>query len=66
MLTDRQSYEVLDATELANRWRVPVSWIREHTRDRASDPIPVVRLGRYVRFEWGSPSLLQWWGKRRK
>jgi hypothetical protein len=66
MLTDNASYEVLDAAELAARWHVPVSWIREHTRERAADPIPIVRLGRYVRFEWGSPSLLRWWDKRRK
>ena len=33
---------------------VPVSWIREKTRERArvrdDDPLPVVRLGKYVRF----------------
>ncbi len=66
MLTDNQSFEVLDANELAKRWRVPVSWVREHTRDRAADPIPTVRLGRYVRFEWQSPALLKWWTSRRK
>jgi hypothetical protein len=66
MLTDNQSFEVLDANELAKRWRVPVSWVREHTRDRAADPIPTVRLGRYVRFEWNSPALLKWWMSRRK
>ncbi len=38
MLPDKQSYEVVDAVELAQRWRVPVSWIREQTRDRATDP----------------------------
>jgi hypothetical protein len=66
MLPDNQTFEVLDATELAKRWRVPVSWVREYTRDRAADPIPTVRLGRYVRFEWGSPALQKWWGSRRK
>jgi hypothetical protein len=66
MLTDNLSFEVLDAGELATRWRVPVSWVREHTRDRAADPIPTVRLGRYVRFEWNSPALLKWWMSRRK
>ena len=28
MLPDNGSYEVLDAAELAKRWHVPVSWIR--------------------------------------
>ena len=66
MLSDNQSFEVLDAAELAKRWRVPVSWVREHTRERAADPIPTVRLGRYVRFEWGSPNLVRWWASRRR
>ena len=58
--------EILDAKELASRWQVPVSWIREYTRpDRTDDPIPHVRLGKYVRFEWGSPSLEQWFARRR-
>jgi hypothetical protein len=59
-------FEVIDAAELANRWRIPKTWILEQTRSRASQPIPCVRLGRYVRFEWDSPALLKWWEKRRK
>ncbi len=59
------SLEVIDSTELANRWCLPESWIREQTRSRAVDPIPHVRLGRYVRFEWNSPVLLQWWNRHR-
>lgn len=66
MLPNNTAYEVLDALELAKRWCVPPSWVREQTRQRAVDPIPCVRLGRYVRFEWGSPKLAQWWEKRRK
>jgi hypothetical protein len=65
MLTDNQTYEVLDAAQLAERWHVPVSWVREQTRFRAADPLPCVRLGRYVRFEWESPKLVSWWAKRR-
>lgn len=57
---------MVDAIELAQRWRVPVSWIREQTRNRASDPLPCVRLGRYIRFEWGSPKLAEWWNHRRE
>jgi len=65
MLTDKQTFEVLDASELAKRWHVPESWVREQTRNRAADPLPCVRLGRYVRFEWDSPKLVAWWAKRR-
>ncbi len=58
--------EIIDAKELARRWSVPVSWVREYTRsDRTVDHIPHVRLGRYVRFEWGSPQLAQWFARRR-
>ena len=57
-------YEVLTAEELASRWRVPESWVREQTRSRCVDPIPHVRLGRYVRFSWGSPELTDWWKRR--
>jgi hypothetical protein len=57
--------EVIDAAELAKRWRLPESWIREQTRTRAGDPLPCVRFGRYVRFEWGSPKLVAWYDRRR-
>jgi len=52
-------YELIDASELAARWKVPESWIRNHTRQRTpkEERIPCVRFGRYVRFEWCSPQL---------
>jgi excisionase family DNA binding protein len=47
---------LLTPAELAARLRVPQSWVREKTRERArvrdKDPLPVVRLGKYVRFNW--------------
>jgi excisionase family DNA binding protein len=47
---------LLTPQQLAQRMAVPVSWIREKTRQRArvrdDDPLPVVRLGKYVRFRW--------------
>lgn len=59
--------EIIDASELARRWQVPRSWIRNWTREGyANDPIPHVKLGHYVRFEWGSPPLSKWWEKRRR
>src|SRR5271156_4313093 len=59
--------EIIDARELAKRWQVPQTWIHNWTREGyASDPIPHVKLGRYVRFEWGSRSLSDWWEKRRR
>jgi len=58
--------EVLTTEELAQRLRVPPSWIREQTRSRnlQRDPLPHLRFGRYVRFDWTSTEL-QSWVKRR-
>jgi hypothetical protein len=57
--------EVIDSTELAKRLNVPVSWIRSRTnKNRTSDPIPHFRLGRYVRFPWGSDELRDWLDRR--
>lgn len=59
-------YEIVDAKELAALWRVPESWVREQSRSRASDPIPHVKLGRYVRYELGSPAIEEWWARHRR
>jgi excisionase family DNA binding protein len=39
---------LLDAKDIAERLRVPESWVRESARSGA---IPHVRLGRYIRFD---------------
>jgi hypothetical protein len=59
--------ELIDSEELAARWRVPESWIRNRTRARTprEERIPCLRLGRYVRFEWGSVPLSEWLAKKR-
>ena len=59
------AYEIINAEELARRWCLTLSFIRECSRSRCSDPIPCVRFGRYVRYEWNSPRLLSWIEKRR-
>jgi hypothetical protein len=47
---------LLTPAELAARLAVPPTWIREKTRTRGRlrdrDPLPVVRLGKYIRFDW--------------
>jgi hypothetical protein len=53
--------EVIDSTELAKRLNVPETWVRSRTNlKRTTDPIPHLRLGRYVRFSWGSEQLEEW------
>jgi len=57
--------EIIGADELAKRLNLPVSWIRDQVRTRATDPIPSLRFGRYVRFQWGHPDLVEWLERRR-
>jgi len=57
-------YEFIDSKELAARWGLPESWIREQVRSRSTDPIPHIRFGKYVRFRWSSPELEDWAERR--
>ena len=59
------SIQIIDSKELATRLRVPESWVRDRVRVRSDDPLPHVKIGRYVRFEWGSPDLVEWWARHR-
>lgn len=60
LITDQTSAPasgvLLTPAELAARLAVGESWVREKTRERARlrdrDPLPCVRLGKYVRFSW--------------
>jgi hypothetical protein len=59
---------LIDSAELARRWLVPESWIRNRTRARTpkDERIPCIRLGRYVRFDENCPRLQTWLDKRQK
>lgn len=59
-----RSYQFIDSKELASRWNLPETWIREQVRSRSADPLPHVRFGKYVRFRWGSPELEGWAARR--
>lgn len=54
--------EIIDAVELARRMVLPESWVRQHVTARypREERIPCLRLGRYVRFRWGSSELNAW------
>jgi len=58
-------HELIDAAELARRWNLPCSWVRDQTRSRATDPLPCIRFGKYVRFAWQSVELEKWLSRRR-
>ena len=46
--------DILTPEEVAARLKVPPSWVYEKTRTRCRNPIPCLRLGRYVRFDWNA------------
>ncbi len=43
---------ILTPEELAARLKVGKSWVYEKLRRRQRNPIPVYRVGRYLRFNW--------------
>src|SRR5580704_7954946 len=46
--------DILTPEELAVRLKVPESWVYEKTRARCRNPMPCLRLGRYIRFDWNA------------
>jgi hypothetical protein len=51
--------------QLAERWQLPLSWLRENCRSRCEDPLPIYRCGRYVRVDISDPALFEWLNRRR-
>jgi excisionase family DNA binding protein len=43
--------QLLKPQELAALLAVPISFVYDRTRQNALDPIPHLKLGKYVRFE---------------
>jgi excisionase family DNA binding protein len=43
--------DLLTVQETARLLKVSVSWIYEHVRPDADDRLPVVKLGKYLRFD---------------
>ena len=48
--------DILTPAELAARLKVSKGWVFEQTRERAKvrnrNPLPCIRLGKYLRFSW--------------
>jgi hypothetical protein len=63
-----ENIEIIEAVELAKRWKLPESWVRSYSRKRCpkDERIPHIQFGRYVRFEWNSPALESWLSKHRQ
>ena len=43
--------DLLTIAEVAALLKVSKSWIYEHTREGAEDRLPVVKVGKYLRFD---------------
>ena len=43
--------ELLTVQEAARFLKVSVSWVYEHVRTNTDDRLPVVKLGKYLRFD---------------
>jgi excisionase family DNA binding protein len=54
MVATLRPEDILTPEELAARLKVPKSWVYEKTRsrNRMGKPLPCLRLGRYIRFDW--------------
>lgn len=53
--------DILTPKELAARLKVKVNWIYESSRARGrfgGKPLPVLRVGKYLRFCW--PDVVEW------
>ena len=60
--------DILTPEQLAQRLQVKPSWVYEQTRDRAgirsADPLPHIKMGRYLRFDWCD--VLAWLERHKK
>jgi predicted DNA-binding transcriptional regulator AlpA len=60
--------EILTPEQLAQRLQVKRSWVYEQTRYRAdvrnADPLPFLKLGLYLRFDW--QDVLTWLERQKR
>jgi predicted DNA-binding transcriptional regulator AlpA len=60
--------EILTPKQLAERLQVKPSWVYEQTRYRAdvrnADPLPFLKLGLYLRFDW--KDVLTWLERQKR
>lgn len=50
--------DIITMPELAKRLKVSERWVYEKSRRRCPNPLPVINVGRYLRFHW--PSVSAW------
>lgn len=45
-----ENSDLLTIDELAEKLKVPKSWLYSRTRETVTDAIPMMRVGKYIRF----------------
>ena len=50
--------DILTPEQLAQKLQVKVGWVYEKMRPRQPHPLPVIKMGRYLRFSW--PAVAAW------
>jgi hypothetical protein len=55
---------LISADELCARLKVPKSWIYNKMRHPGKYPIPYIRMGKYLRFDW--TKVAEWLGTLEK
>jgi excisionase family DNA binding protein len=58
------NYDFLTVDELAALLKVPVSWLYSKTREKSDNPIPFIKIGKYLRFS--ETSVREWLTKQQK
>lgn len=49
---------LLTIDELAEKLKVPKSWLYTRTRETGPEAMPRLKIGKYLRFEWGK--VMEW------
>ncbi len=47
---ERRESHLLTVQDVADLLQVPVSWVYEHTRPQCANPLPCMKVGKYLRF----------------
>ncbi|OEU64729.1 MAG: hypothetical protein BBJ57_04005 [Desulfobacterales bacterium PC51MH44] len=50
--------DLLKPREMADVLRTPLSWLYSQTRKKGKNTIPMIRVGKYIRFE--KNKVLEW------
>lgn len=56
--------ELLDAKQVAELLNVKLSWVQQQPRSRVKDPLPHIKVGKYVRYQ--EAAVREWLERQKK